>query len=560
MMATSFFIYMLRSVLCLSLFYIFYYLCLRNETFYRFNRFIILGFVLASMLIPILEIQRESFVPQVDRFFERWEVSQENDEMVLMMNESESMAETVLSVKEAKEEFGWNIHGWDYLWLLYVAGMILFTIRYFVSMKQLHRLLCSSEKRNWQKGIRLVIHEQNISPFSWNSYIVLSRKELNSNGVEILIHEQAHICNRHFEDLLLMDICLLIYWFNPAMWLFRNELKAVHEFEADEWVLKKGVDARKYQLLLIEKSVGTRFYSMAHNLKHNLLKKRINMMLKEKSNSVKQLKYLVTLPLIIITAVVFAGNVSEDKYQKANEVAVSDTLPSVLNDPLRPVRTFNDIYIAKSYAESDTVQILQLDSKKMNLPEGFIGWSTSQSYQDGSMTILTKAILKQDQGGILRFSSTVPWTKERLDTFTQEAKKSLLKSLNEIYGGNREARSTTLSNAYSTTSASTTTSNLITETCDVKSFFNMYCQEDGGIEYDNQLILLDGKDISYEQLIKLSKDEDKQENIIGTYAVSAKSTGLEKNFGKKAKKGIWVLVSKENPTYWDDFKKQLMQN
>lgn len=560
MMATSFFIYMLRSVLCLSLFYIFYYLCLRNETFYRFNRFIILGFVLASMLIPALEIQSGSFAPQVNHFFEHLDMLEKNEVQTLAMDEVQVMAETVLPVEETKEVLSWNIHGWDYLWLLYVAGIILFAICYFISIIHLCRLIRNSEMRDWQKGIKLVIHEQDISPFSWNRYIVLSRKDLNDNGEEILIHERAHICNRHFEDLLLMDICLLFQWFNPVMWLFRNELKAVHEFEADEWVLMRGVDARKYQLLLIEKSVGTRFYSMAHNLKHNLLKKRINMMLKEKSASVKQLKYLVTLPLIAMATVLFACNVSGKNHQEANTVAVSDTLPSVLNDPLRPVRTFNDIYIAKSYAESDTVQILQLDSKKMNLPEGFIGWSTSQSYQDGSMTILTKAILKQDQGGILRFSSTVPWTKERLDTFTQEAKKSLLKSLNEIYGGNREARSTTLSSAYSTTSASTTTSNLIMETCDVKSFFSMYCQEDGGIEYDNQLILLDGKDISYEQLIKLSKDEDKQENIIGTYAVSAKSTGLEKIFGKKAKKGIWVLVSKENPTYWDDFKKQLMQN
>lgn len=559
-METTFFIYLLKSTLCLSLFYFFYCLWLRDETFYRFNRYIVLGFVLLSLLIPALEIQSGPFAPQVTRFLEHLDMPERNEVQTLAMDEIQVMAKTVLPVEETKEVLGWNIHGWDYLWLLYVAGIILFAICYFMSMIHLCHLIRNSEMRDWQKGIKLVIHEQDISPFSWNRYIVLSRKDLNDNGEEILLHERAHICNRHFEDLLLMDICLLFQWFNPVMWLFRNELKAVHEFEADEWVLKRGVDARKYQLLLIEKSVGTRFYSMAHNLKHNLLKKRINMMLKEKSNSVNQLKYLVTLPLIAVATVLFACNVSGKNHQGANEVAVSDTLPSVLNDPLRPVRTFKEVYIAKSYAESDTVQILQLDSKKMNLPEGFIGWSTSQSYQDGSMTILTKAILKQDQGGILRFSSTIPWTKERLDTFTQEAKKSLLKSLNEIYGGNREARSTTLSNAYSTTSASTTTSSLITGTCDVKSFFSIYCQEDGGIEYDDQLILLDGKEISYEQLIKLSKDEDKQENIIGTYTVSAKSTGLEKNFGKKAKKGIWVLVSKENPTYWDDFKKQLMQN
>ena len=76
----------------------------------------------------------------------------------------------------------------------------------------------------------------------------------------------------------------MFQWFNPAMWLFRKELKAIHEFEADESVLKTEIDAKKYQLLLIQKTVGTRLYSMVNSFDHSSLKKRITMMLKKKSN------------------------------------------------------------------------------------------------------------------------------------------------------------------------------------------------------------------------------------------------------------------------------------
>lgn len=110
---------------------------------------------------------------------------------------------------------------------------------------------------------------------------MLSRQDLEEYGEEIIAHEYAHIMHKHFRDLLLAEICLLFQWFNPAMWLFRKELKTVHEFEADESVLKAGIDAKKYQLLLIQKTVGTRLYSMVNSFDHSSLKKRITMMLKK---------------------------------------------------------------------------------------------------------------------------------------------------------------------------------------------------------------------------------------------------------------------------------------
>ena len=84
-----------------------------------------------------------------------------------------------------------------------------------------------------------------------------------------------HLRNHHTLDLLFMQIFLLVYWFNPVVWLLKRELQEVHEFEADNGVINTGIDATKYQLLLVKKAVGTRLYSMANGFDHSKLKNRI---------------------------------------------------------------------------------------------------------------------------------------------------------------------------------------------------------------------------------------------------------------------------------------------
>ena len=156
----------------------------------------------------------------------------------------------------------------------------------------------------------------------------------------------------------------------------------------------------------------------------------------------------------------------------------------------------------------------------------------------------------------MRMYSSVPRTEESLAEFVEDVKKGMLKSLNENYGEKRSNVSKAASNAADSfvTSSTTTTSRTIIETNDVDAFFDMYAKKEGGIGYSGLLILLDGKEITYQQLMQLAKDD-----IIETHAILPESTGLEKKFGQKAKNRIWVLVSKKNPNYWDEFKKQLIQ-
>ena len=534
-----FLIYMLKTALCLSVFYLFYRFWLSKETFHRFNRMVLIGLILVAFVIPSLKVSQNFHLPQIEQVFERLNIPEEEMEQEQDLQKMEQVTTTTLHTQLEKERSDFTILTLGNLGFLYLGGALLLLLRYIFSIVCIYRLIRYGEKECWKGEVRLVVHQQNVAPFSWKRYIVLSRQDLEEHGDEIIAHEYAHILHKHSRDLILAEICLLFQWFNPAMWLFRKELKTVHEFEADESVLKAGIDAKKYQLLLIQKTVGTRLYSMVNSFDHSSLKKRITMMLKKKSNPWKLSKYLIVFPLAAITAVLFARpNLLNMNNQEGNAF-IQDTLD---------VRHFEEILVSKSYAESDTVQIIEIDTLKMHIPVGYAGWSISESSSDDNVISYRKGVYQKEKG-ILRLSSTTPWTESDLADFVHRVKKGMLKSLNELYGVKKQQ------NAHPALAHEVKTSHTVKCIYYVKDFFKIYCT-DGGTGHDGQLIFLDGKEISYQQLKSLSPDD----LLHDVWEILPESTNLESKFGSKAKKGIWVLASKKNPSYLEEFEKKLAGN
>ena len=306
-----FFIYILKSSVCLVLFYLFFRLLLSKETFHRFNRMALLGVLFFSLLIPCIEVTTRHQV----------EVQQAvlSIEQLLLMAELEATPANVGAVQETP-----TISWVQIVLLVYLAGILFLVCRNIYSLICLFRLVHSGKHEKLEKGVTLVVHNQEIAPFSRMKYIVISRKDLEENGREILIHEMAHIHHRHLVDLLVADICIFFQWFNPGAWLLKQELQNIHEYEADETVINEGVNAKEYQLLLIKKAVGTRLYSMANSFNHSKLKKRITMMLKEKSNPWARLKYLYVLPLAAIAVTAFARPEISEKMEEISAVKVND--------------------------------------------------------------------------------------------------------------------------------------------------------------------------------------------------------------------------------------------
>ena len=324
----TFLVYILKSAACLAVFYLFYKLLMSRDTFHRFNRFALLGLLVLSSLLPLVEASVNSPAAVQETMLTL-------EQLLLMADiqpEGESMAAatpsaTVLWLRAAL--------------LVYLTGIVFFIARNLCSLARLGRLIRQGKREalnsylpdRKEKNVRLVVHDHDIAPFSWMHWIVIARKDLEENGREILIHELAHIRNRHSWDLLLADLCIFVQWFNPAAWLLKQELQNIHEYEADETVLREGVNARNYQMLLIKKAVGTRLYSMANSFNHSSLKKRITMMLKEKSNPWARAKYLYILPLAALAVTAFAR---PEVSAVADEISAVKVIAPAVHDSIQP--------------------------------------------------------------------------------------------------------------------------------------------------------------------------------------------------------------------------------
>jgi len=324
----TFLVYILKSAACLAVFYLFYKLLMSRDTFHRFNRFALLGLLVLSSLLPLVEASVNSPAAVQETMLTL-------EQLLLLADiqpEGESMAATTPSA--------------TVLWLraallVYLTGIVFFIVRNLCSLARLDRLIRQGKREaldsylpdRKEKNVRLVVHDHDIAPFSWMHWIVIARKDLEENGREILIHELAHIRNRHSWDLLLADLCIFVQWFNPAAWLLKQELQNIHEYEADETVLREGVNARNYQMLLIKKAVGTRLYSMANSFNHSSLKKRITMMLKEKSNPWARAKYLYILPLAALAVTAFAR---PEVSAVADEISAVKVIAPAVHDSIQP--------------------------------------------------------------------------------------------------------------------------------------------------------------------------------------------------------------------------------
>ena len=297
----AFLFYLLKSGCCLVIFYIFFKLMMSRSTFFRFNRITLLVGLSGCTLLPLIELTTTEETFLHTPLYAIHEILQSTEQV--MSNPEEPGNEILLSEKNTEiSSLNWIPVT---LGTIYGAGTLLTFVWLSVSTCRLAQLIRMSEKKRYGNYI-LVIPRQPIASFSWGRYIVVSASDYSRQSEEVLLHEMMHLRNHHTLDLLFMQIFLLVHWFNPVIWLLKRELQEIHEFEADNGVINTGVDATKYQLLLVKKAVGTRLYSMANGFNHSKLKKRITMMLKERTNRWARLKLLLAVPVMAGALYVFA--------------------------------------------------------------------------------------------------------------------------------------------------------------------------------------------------------------------------------------------------------------
>ena len=386
-MATDFLTYSLKTALCITVFYLFFKLLLSRETFHAFNRRLVLATTAVSFVLPLCVITVRRTLPAPQGRAEAAvpiphaavapatavpEPAGGTEPLAAVPTDSLSAAaadtapvtkEPAAAVTPAAATNG-ETRGFDIPWrqvagvtyLLGVTAVAGLTLR---SVMQLRRLTRRGRREKLDDGTTLVRVDGDVTPISWWRNIVISERDLTENGEAILAHERAHIRLRHSFDLLLIDLAGAVQWFNPAMWLLRRDLRAIHEYEADADVIASGVDARSYQLLLIRKAVGGRWYSIANSFNHSKLKNRITMMSRKKSSQRTRARALLLLPLAGLALGAFAETVyvrSDHKVTKEfSETNLSGAEIAVGEAPV-PMRREDPNLSGNSTATPDTIR------------------------------------------------------------------------------------------------------------------------------------------------------------------------------------------------------------
>lgn len=280
----TFFAYLIKSSVCILFYELFYRLFLRGETFHRLNRMILLLSLVLSLLLPLLDVSG-------------WFSFAGQDGAMPVTELTFSLQELVVDQRTAGLLEHQGIAAWAVIFGVYLAGIILLLLKNLLVFVYLHRLLKRCLQEQTADGQVYYRCPDRMGPFSWLGRVVLSSADDGPLTDCILAHERAHAALGHSFDLLLVELFLCFQWFNPAAWWLKKDLRLVHEYEADRYVLASGFDARAYQLLLIRKSVGPKLYNMVHSFNNYSLKKRITMMMKRKSKFWTQAKSLYVLPL-----------------------------------------------------------------------------------------------------------------------------------------------------------------------------------------------------------------------------------------------------------------------
>lgn len=405
----AFVVYTIKCFFCLAFFYLFNKLLLGRETFHTANRFFWLLLTPLSLLLPL---------GGTDGWLDLFSGSAAVSGMLVG-----NLSGASLTIPAAGPDMR-MVFVFQLLLAVYFAGVLLFGLRMLYGYVGMIRMMVSGKKIGdtcraeysaaeklaatlldenkkaigLQREVRILLQKESTTPFSWMNYIVIGETDLKENGAEILRHELFHIQKRHSLDVVLVDLLLIYQWFNPAAWLLKRSLQQVHEFQADDAVLRSGINAKHYQLLLIKKAVGQRLFSMSNSFNYSKLKNRIAMMLKKESSKWVYAKYLYILPLAFTFVSAYASEPITLKLNRVEESFVSQadtvTIKSQVVGSVNPVYVLNGKVISFQEFESIDVHVIQkIMVCKATLPSGsktFLGVFDEQASKNGMVLILTK--------------------------------------------------------------------------------------------------------------------------------------------------------------------------
>jgi hypothetical protein len=315
----SLLLFLVKSTLSLSLLYLAFSVLMRKETFFQLNRMVLLVMVFSSLLIPILSIPQ----PIHERLPIKLEPIFQVSPMVenpVPTTEPPVILQSALPASESVKPVSIPIR--TIVIFVYLAGVLVSFLLFVYSIGSV-LLLFRKARKTELNGIRIRIVDHDIPAFSFGRNILISQHDFDTSYEAIVTHERSHIRLGHFYDLMLMELVKIIFWFNPLVYRMVNDLKEIHEFQADDHTLHSGIDAKQYQILIIQKGVGHQKFALANSFNHCQIKNRITMMNKQKTSKAGLWKVATFLPLLALL-LMFCGRKGENVNSEISSSVVSE--------------------------------------------------------------------------------------------------------------------------------------------------------------------------------------------------------------------------------------------
>lgn len=441
-MAGIFLAYSLLASTLLIVVWAVYKCVLANTGCFRFNRILLLSCITLAFVFPIF-ILNSFWV--ADIMVNNIEIAFNPVEIAYIAN---TVSEQITPI-------------WDYIVTLFLIGVIVMILYFLVSLVRLALFILKGEHIK-HDDCRIILHRHNsVAPFAWCGYIMMPRRDWYEFGQMIVCHEKAHIECRHWIDLLFMQAAIIITWYCPAIWLLRNELHTLHEYEADSRVLASGVKRGEYQMFLIKKTVGARFATLSNCLNHSSLKKRITMMLSSKPTGKARVRAFVMVPAMALALI---GLATPAVSAVINEVSAATPVEDLrykisekTDSSIRVTERNSDVEVTEKADAADAVPFIKTETAP-NFPGGkdklteFVNKNISfpeSTYVNGILDMDAVVQLTIAKDGVVKDARIVKSSGQVLDAEALRVARMLPKFHPGLNGGLPAESSYTLAFNYS---------------------------------------------------------------------------------------------------------------
>ena len=328
---SDFGIYLLKSGICISTFYLLFKIFLNRDTFVARNRFFLLFSILFSLIVPSLTLSvSDTVMPTVNQF--KWDA----------LTDFEGAVQNDLNALESVN----SSFPFSFIELIYLLGVILSSLRVFKHAIRLIKQISANEIIEID-NLKIISVRENSSPFSFFRYVFLNLENTSkSEQKHILLHESIHAKQYHSVDLILTELLKVIMWFNPFIYLIQKSLIEMHEYLADRECINSGTDKIDYQNALVNNVESRMMLAFTSAFNSSLTLKRIKMIKKINTSGYAHLKMLLVIPVLIFAFVSFGFIESKTQILEGN---LDGYYPSVKS--YNPVAIGPKVYISSDYGK-----------------------------------------------------------------------------------------------------------------------------------------------------------------------------------------------------------------